>query len=168
MDNVMSADFWEKHVKESLDPQKASQLDRIVVAGMKVMFSKETHHLMLDELDSDAPVSDKLAQGIAKLMIMLYEQSSGTMPPDLIIPAAGILMAKAVEFMVKSGEQVTEDDFSVAMGEMVKIVFKQAGASEQEIAKLAGDAQADVQGAAGGAATQMATAPAGMLAQQGG
>lgn len=144
MDNVMTSDFWEKHIKEKIGPEKASQLDRIVLAGMKVMFSKETHQMLLDEIQGDKPMKDKLAEGIAKLMILLFQQSNKTMPTDLIIPAGGILMARAVEFLVRTGEAVTEDDFAEGMSQMVKIILKQAGASDEQINQAAQGAAQDV------------------------
>ena len=39
-----------------LQPDQAQQLKRIVVAGMKVMFSPQTHNLMLKQLQSGGPI----------------------------------------------------------------------------------------------------------------
>lgn len=159
--DVMSAAFWEKQVKEKLDPRKAEQLERIVIAGMKIMFSKETHQMMLDELNSEAPIVQKLSEGILKLMTLMLQQSNGTMPRDLIIPAAGILLARAVEFLVKTGEEVTEDDFRMAMEEMVKLIMKQAGQSDGQAEQAAQQAGAEVEQAQ----QAQPARPTGMLAQ---
>ena len=120
--NVIDADLWQKHINTKLDPAKQNALERIVLAGMKVMFSPQTHQMMLQELDAQGDIVDKLAQGTAKLMGLLYQQSRNTMPGDLLIPAGGVLMAKACEFLNKSGTAVTEDQFRQALVKMSQII----------------------------------------------
>jgi hypothetical protein len=89
---------------------------------MKVMFSPQTHQMMLTELDAKGDIVDNLAKGAAKLMAVLFQQSKGTMPQDLLIPAGGVLLAKACEFLNKSGQAVSETQFQQAMVKMAQMI----------------------------------------------
>ena len=126
--NLIDANLWQQHLNAKLPPAKQQALERIVVAGMKVMFSPQTHQMMLTELDGQGNMVDKLAQAATKLMIMLYQHSNGTMPGDLLIPAGGVLLAKACEFLNQTGDIVTEDQFRDALVLMTHMILKVAGA----------------------------------------
>ena len=64
-----------------LTPQQAQQMQRIVLAGKKVLFSKESHHLMLKELDGPGTISQKIGQGVAGLIGLLWQESKNSLPP---------------------------------------------------------------------------------------
>jgi len=128
--NLIDADLWQRHLNAKLTPAKQQAMERIIIAGMKVMFDKQTHKLMLTELDGPGDMVTKLAEATTKLMILLFKHSNGTMPPDLIIPAGGVLMAKACEFLNQSCETVTEDQFRQALTAMTKLIMKVAGAKD--------------------------------------
>lgn len=136
--NLIDANLWQKHLNAKLSPPKQQALDRIVVAGMKVMFSPQTHKMMLQELDAPSDIVTKLAEGITKLMIMLVRHSNGTMPGDLIIPAGGVLLAKVCEFLNKTGEPVSEDQFRQAITQMTHLILKVVGAPDAMTSKLQG------------------------------
>lgn len=143
-------------------PEQQRQLLRIVAAGMKVMFDEQTHQMMLDQLNQPGPIEQRLSQGIVGLMAMLWKESKGSMPPQLIIPAAMVLLAEATDFLNKAGQQVTPEQFGRANEMMIDSLLNQAGVSGD---KLAAAAQARAQGGAGPAEQP---APAGaqpMMAQ---
>lgn len=129
--NLIDANLWQQHLNAKLPPAKQQALERIVVAGMKVMFDKQTHQMMLTELDAPGDMVTKLAEAATRLMILLYKHSNGTMPGDLIIPAGGVLMAKACEFLNHTGDTVTEDQFRQALTAMTKLIIKVASAPGQ-------------------------------------
>ena len=114
-----------------LPPELEEMYQRVVIAGMKVMFDKQTHQMMLKELDAPGDIVQKLAEAATRLMIMLFHNSNGSMPQDLIIPAGGILIAKACEFLNQTGETVTEQQFGQAMTAMTKLIMKVAGAPDK-------------------------------------
>jgi hypothetical protein len=132
--NVINADLWQKHINAKLTPAKQQALNRIVVAGMKVMFDKQTHQMMLKELDAPGDIVQKLAEAATRLMIMLFHNSNGSMPQDLIIPAGGVLIAKACEFLNQTGETVTEQQFGQAMASMSKLIVKAASSPNDQAA----------------------------------
>ena len=86
-----------------MPPELQEAYERVVIAGMKVMFSKETHRIMLKEMQQPGPVAERLGRGIAGLMLLLVKESNNTMPPQVIIPAGLELMMQAVDFMRKTG-----------------------------------------------------------------
>lgn len=111
-----------------MPPELQNAYERVVVAGMKLMFSKETHKYMLKQLESDAPMSEKLGNGIAELMIALFLQSNRTMPPQVIIPAGTELVVQAADFIKKSGlAKVTNRDIGDGIQIMMSQVFRQFG-----------------------------------------
>ena len=57
-----------------LNPKQGAQLDRIVLAGKRVMFSKESHAMMLEQLDGPGTLAQKLGQGVAGLIALLWQE----------------------------------------------------------------------------------------------
>ena len=124
--NIIDSKLWQKNIDAKLPPAKSHALDRIIIAGMRIMFSAQTHQMMLQELQAPGAISDKLAQGITKLILLMLKESNGTMPPDLFIPAGTILLAKAAEFLNQSGTPVSEDDFRQAIVKLTALIKKVA------------------------------------------
>jgi len=111
--------------------------ERVVIAGMKVMFSKETHKLMLDELQKEGSVGEKLGKGIAGLMLLLVTKSNNTIPPQIIIPAGVNLISQAGDFMRKSKlENITNADIADAMEIMISAVLDKFGVSPDKINEM--------------------------------
>lgn len=148
--------------------------DRVVLAGMKVMFSKETSQQAMSFLSEENGAADeRIGQGVAALMGLLMKQANGTMPPQIIIPAGVELVAAAGDYLKKAGENVTDDDIAGAMSDYVQIVLQQAGAdSPEKMRQMLQQAQGGTpdgapQPPAGGPAPEQAPAgaPGGMINQ---
>jgi hypothetical protein len=121
-----------KNIKMPPELQKA--YDKVVIAGMKMLFSKETHRIMLKELQRGGPLADRLGKGIAGLMLILYKESNATMPPAVIIPAGIELLMQAVDFLRKTGlEKVTNKDIGDGMEQMITIIAQKFGASPDKL-----------------------------------
>lgn len=111
-----------------IPPELQEAYDRVVVAGMKIMFSKETHRIMLKEMQKQGPVAQRLGQGIAGLMLIMVKESNDTMPPQIIIPAGIELMMQAVDFMKKTDmAQPTNEDIGQAMQIMITTILEKFG-----------------------------------------
>lgn len=137
---------------------------QVVKAGMKVMFSEETHELMLEQLEAEGDLGENAGKAIAGLMLLLFQQSNGTMPQEVIIPAGTYLLAQGADFMEKvTGETFTADIMATATQVMIDELMKKAGvdpqkfhaAAEQGIAKYNADEEQ----------TQQPEQPKGLLAQ---
>jgi hypothetical protein len=119
--------------KMNLPDNLKGAYDRVVLAGMKVMFSPETHQQAMSFLsEENGPADQRIGQGVAALMGLLIKQSNNTMPPQVVIPAGIELVAAAGDFLKQSGDQVTDDDIAGAMAEYTQIVLQQAGGDSPE------------------------------------
>lgn len=112
------------------------QLDKVVLAGMKIMFDQKTHHLMAQELDRDGDTAEKLGMGVAGLMGLLMEQSQRSIPPQLLIPAGVVLMGHAADFVRKSGDDVTDEEFGEAVEVFLDTIMGQAGIDSNKVAEF--------------------------------
>ena len=133
--------------KLHLQPPQVPQLQRIVVAGMKVMFDPKTHKMMLEELHKPGELSMRLGQSIAGLMGILLKESNNSLPPQLIIPAGVVLLAHAADFVAKTGTDISDKDVGDAMQVFVHVVLHMNGMDSQKMAAL-GEQQLQKQGGA--------------------
>lgn len=124
-----------------LNPQQKPQFDRIVAAGMRIMFDEKTHKLMVEQLQSAGPMPQKLGEGIAGLLGLLVREAKGSLPPDLLIPAGIVLMAHAVDFLNQAGAPVSDEDFGAGVDVLVSTVLQQFKIDSNKVAAIAGDAE---------------------------
>ena len=131
----LSLESVEKNIK--MPPELQEAYERVVIAGMKVMFSKETHRIMLKELQKQGPVADRLGKGIAGLMLLLFKESNQTMPPQVIFPAGIELMMQAVDFMKQTGMQkVANQDIGMAIQIMIATIAEKFGVDPARLEQM--------------------------------
>ena len=126
-------------IKENIKmpPELQEAYERVVIAGMKVMFSKESHKLMLDELQKEGPVGQKLGMGIAGLMLLLVKESNNTIPPEVIIPAGVNLLSRGPDCIRKSEiEKMTNADIGDAMEVMISTILQKFGVEPEQMAEM--------------------------------
>lgn len=123
--------------KLHLTPQQKVQFKRIVIAGMKVMFSKQSHQMMVEQLDGPGTISEKLGKGIAGLVAILMQESKNSLPPDLLIPAGMVLLAEAAQWLNKAGTQVSDQDIANGIDVMMSALFHAAGIDPDKLAQAA-------------------------------
>lgn len=93
----------EAKVEQTVPPDQQSAYQRIVVAGMKVLYSKQTHDAIIVGLkDSKEPLVDA-AKGAVGLVMTLYRESKGTMPVKAMIPASMTLLLQALDYLDSTG-----------------------------------------------------------------
>lgn len=132
-------------VTESLPPQFHEAFARVVKAGMRVIFSKETHDDVIDMISqNEGDIGEALGQQIASLMVLLYEKSNKTMPGEVIVPAGVYLLAEGAEFLEQvTGEEIDPSVIAVAMQTMINSLMgafgidpnKFYGATEQALSQ---------------------------------
>lgn len=88
--------------KMQIPPQLQNAFQRIVAAGQAMLYSPEMQQQIKQYLQQPGQMDDKLAQGIAYIMLLLFRKSNNTMPPQLIIPASVTLLMDAADFLNKS------------------------------------------------------------------
>lgn len=111
----VTSDQVESSIKEQLDDRQDKDLDQLVDAGNDLLFGKETHYQLMDQLQNSKDIGTDLGGGAFSLMTMLIKESGGKIPGDIVLPAGVILLTRVAEFLNESGMvQVTDEDFEKA------------------------------------------------------
>tara|TARA_R110000868_G_scaffold99049_2_gene272760 strand:- start:870 stop:1370 length:501 start_codon:yes stop_codon:yes gene_type:complete len=132
-------DLSTKDVSKNINvpPELQEAYERVVIAGMKVMYSKESHRMMLKELQKEGPLDQRLGQGVAGLMLLLFKESNETMPPEVIIPAGVQLLMEAVDFMRNTKlANPTNGDIGNGMQIMITIILEKFGVSPDQMEQM--------------------------------
>jgi hypothetical protein len=108
---------------------------RIMQAGHKVMFSKETRKMVMDSLSKDAPIEQRVGGAISDLMMVLWYKSNQSMPPQLIAPCATLLTCDAIEFLQEAGEQF---DSGNVLEASITMTMQRFGVSPDNLEKYLG------------------------------
>ena len=121
-------------LKNNIPPQMRDAYDRVVAAGMKFMFDRNTHKFMQQEMQREGQIDDKLATGVLGLIEMLVSQSKGAFPQQLIIPAAIELMLHAADYAAQTGSaEVTPELMASAIQKFTIALFQKAGIDESQL-----------------------------------
>ena len=133
--NEITPESVDSKIKVPAELQEA--YERVVVAGMKVMYSKESHRVMLEEIKRPGPMGERLGKGIAGLMLLLFKESNKTMPPAVIIPAGIKLMMESVDFLRKTGiGDPTNKDIADGMQTFITIIMQKFGVAPDKLEAL--------------------------------
>lgn len=114
-------------------------VQKIYVAGMKVMYSPETHQLVLKQLE-DAAIDPGTAvgKGVATLITLLWRQSNGTMPIPAVPLAAVLLVCEALDFLEKTKMvEVTPQTIDTATQTVIAILMQKVGLTPEKMAQIA-------------------------------
>lgn len=95
--------------QQALDLQ--TQVQKIVLAGMKVMYDPQTFQVLLDGIASNVPLPQKLALEVAGVLKIVDGKSPNGLPPAAVAPAAVLLLYDLAQFMQesKSGNPSPDD-----------------------------------------------------------
>lgn len=136
-------------------------VQRVVLAGMKVMFSPETHQLMLKSIQSDTDPAHAVGMGVTQLVTLLFKQSKNTIPLPALIPAAVLLCCEALDFMEKANMvKVTPVIMANASQTVTAYLFQKMGYTPDKIAQIVKAGNGQQAGGAQPAPPQPAAAPA--------
>ena len=111
--------------------QDMEAFQRVVLAGMKLMYDKQTFGIFKAGMTKEnVPVPARLAAESAGLMQMLYEKSNKSIPLQVIAPAAAMLLMEMGKFMTEAGvAKVSSADVQqgtqILMGLLKKMFGKQ-------------------------------------------
>lgn len=120
-----------------MPPELQNAYERVVVAGMKIMFDKSSHRLLLKEIQGPGTPGEKLGKGIVGLMMTMFQKSNKTMPPAVIVPAGLELLMQAAEFANKSGlMKVTNQDIGEGVDIMLNLLLKAFGVKPEQIQQM--------------------------------
>lgn len=129
-------------------PEQVDAVERIMAAGMKLMYSEGMRDQLRQAVQSESPMHQKLAENTAGLLLTLDKQSKGGIPLPAMFPAGMALLGEAVEVVQSAGQEVGQEDFNDAALLLFAILGKKMGASDEQLMQVAQKA------AAGGGAQQ--------------
>lgn len=122
-----------------MDAKVLRNTEKIVLAGMRLLYAEETAQLRNALLHVDSP--ERLAANVVGLMKMLWNKSGQKIPTDTVGPAATMLLYEISGFIEESGEKFKEgfvDEAAKLLLGMLKETFtqliqqKHAGAQPQQ------------------------------------
>lgn len=145
---IVNQNMQRPHGRSEITPESVRQnmqmpahlqnaFDRVIAAGMKLMYDKKTNKLMMQGLDTK-PIGQLLGEGAVGFMGILSEQSNNTIPPEVIIPAGIYLIAEAADFYEKSGVlAVSSSDIAEATQIYIYMIIQKFGGDpDQMMSKL--------------------------------
>lgn len=145
-------------------PQNADALERVVLAGTKLMYDPKVFPMFAQALEAGGPLPDMLAEQAVGLLKILMDKSGGTMPKNVLIPAAVALMLEMGDFIIKAGLAKPSDaDMQAAVRMVIELVMRAFG-GQGGAAPAGGGAPAPASGGVMAApAAQPAPAAGGMI-----
>lgn len=108
-----------------LDPKLKDAYQRVVVAGMKVLYSPQTRQMLITGLRGDGPVAEKVASQIAGVMKTLDMQAGMKIPKQILAPAAITLMMDLFKLLDAAKIKYAPEDVSTASGLLVKLLVQE-------------------------------------------
>jgi hypothetical protein len=129
-------------------------MERIVVAGKKLMYSQEVKAEFDEQFNpqNPDPMPEKLAATVFVVVGSLFGESNGTLPPQLLVPAGIFLITDLAQFIEEAGMANVED---VELGQAMELYIgylanSMEGADEQPSQSPEPMQPAQATGSAGG------------------
>ena len=116
-----------------VSPKMRDTVDRIVAAGMKVMYSPEMADEREQAVSGGGPVAQTLAESITGLTLILDQKSQGGIPIEAIFPAAMELLSDAAEMFIKAGKPVDQETYNDAARIMFVMIGRKLGANDDDL-----------------------------------
>lgn len=127
-------------MRELMDDKMGNAYDRVLTAGMKMLYSKDSAQVISDLIESEeVPMANKLGEGIANLLVMMDNQGNGTIPKEVLIPVGVALMFEAADYLYEVGVEVTEDDIGKALELLINGVFTGYGIDPAKMEQVIDD-----------------------------
>ena len=105
----------------------------IIAAGEKVMYSPQSHKMMMQQMSQGDP-ADAAGEGIAKLLAILLHEMKGALNMKAAIPAMTHLLCDALDFMEQAGKcKVDNDLLATAVKEMGSSILQILGATPDKM-----------------------------------
>jgi hypothetical protein len=149
--------FQPKDPREFVPEEHHDAVDRVVAAGMKMMYSQQ----MADEREAalasqDAP-GKTMAENVTGLLLTLDQKAKGGLPEVTIFPAGVLLINEAGQMLTNAGKVVTQDDYNESLQLLYVQLGKKLGLSDDQ---LMSEAQGALAKQAGGMPPEEQTAGA--------
>lgn len=154
---AMAGQKYKSKVIDAIPEEFRDAFERVVLAGMKVLYSKDMQPEIQQQLAEPGPMWKKLGEGIAKLMTILDQQAGKGLPQQIVIPAAIELVHEYTDFLNRTGKvKVSPDELREATMYVVVTTAKLYGATDDQIKQMfaGGDGVVEAEPPAGEVATE--------------
>lgn len=113
-----------EQMRNMLDGKLGDAYDRVLTAGMKMMYSADNSQMMQQIImDEEIPIANKLGEGIANLLVMMDNQGNGTIPKEVLVPVGVALMFEAADYLFEVGVEFTEKDLGEALELLIRAIL---------------------------------------------
>lgn len=140
------AQFTPKDPKQFVPEEQHDAIDRVVAAGVKLMYAPEMADERMAAVQDQGPMPKRIADNITGLMLTLDQRAKGGIPQEVVFPAAVILTNEAANLLVHAGQTVTQNDYNEALQLEYVQIGKKLGASDDQLMQGAQDALAKQDG----------------------
>lgn len=132
----------EQGIQNKVKPELKASLDKVVQAGLTILYApKLTDQRNQMIANSQDPAKDA-AQGAARMVSNLYQQSGQKMPTDLIVPAAMLFAFEWLDLVSKAGKvQITPDLIARTTRDVGSAVLPMFGVTPDKLTQLQGLAE---------------------------
>lgn len=132
----------EAAIDSKVPPADKKMYDKIVLAGMKVMFEDKQMHAQLLQGLQQSPEVKTVVDGIIGILGILFQESRNTMPPGPMVLAGQSLMMEALDFMEEADMiEVTPDVLDEATQLYIETILPKIGLDPKTLAAKMGEAQ---------------------------
>lgn len=130
----------ETSIEQAVPAEHRTMYESIVVAGMNVMFSPQTTHLMEQQLSMGGDLATNVSDGVAKLIMIVFNESK--QDPNAFAPAAVLaavtLLCQALDYAEQAHDaQVTPEMLAQATKMTQMKVLKSFGVTEDQVNQVA-------------------------------
>lgn len=150
-------------IKSQVKPEMIDLFEKVLISGGRIMFDAKSHEMALAEIKAEGPMEQKLSQGVIKLMILLWQKSNGTLPQDLMFPAAVSFNLMAYQYLVETQDPSANPQMlSESIDMTLQAVCEQLGTTMEEVMGAVQGGQSGQQAGAAPAQPQ----PKGLLQEE--
>ena len=113
-----------------MQPQNSEAMQKVVMAGMKLMYDAKIFPMFAGALEKD-PSPMGIAKQTAGLMKILMDKSQRQIPKNVMIPAAVALLFEMAGFMVQAGmPKPSDEDMQGALKALVQMMVQVFGGQQ--------------------------------------
>ena len=136
--DASSAPREETQGANSATPEEQQAKDQVVAAGMQILYDKKRSAAILEMLKAGAGDESRAEQALAQVVVLLIrsldQKAQGSIPRNIILPAAGELIALVAEFAEKAGLfQADEPLIAKSLARVMDQFAKLYGVKPQEV-----------------------------------
>lgn len=125
--------FKRPDISSFVPPDVKDVVDRVVAAGMHIMYSPDMRDEVQAAVQSTDPIEKTLSDNVVGLMLTLDQKTQGGIPQAAIFPAAMELMGEAADMLTAAGKSVTQSDYNDAALTMYAMIGQKLGGQPEDM-----------------------------------